>query len=91
MHNRFSKGCRYCQSTGDWRGKAGEKYPDFKSWENRCFHCNGTGQQSELFTNTCKYCGQPCNGFCCELCYNEFEESSFSYEKEEVFDVYAEA
>ena len=74
--------CRYCQGTGDWRGKVGAKYADFKSQENKCYHCNGTGDLTESFTNNCKYCGEPCNGYCCESCYNEFEESS-SYEVEE--------
>ena len=65
--------CTYCHGTGDYRGKHAEGKSDFKSFENRCLHCNGTGIMTLLFSNYCKYCGTPCNGYCCKRCFKDFE------------------
>ena len=73
MENIVIKPCRYCQATGDYRGRYGMKFADFKSEKNKCLHCNGTGNETEVFTNVCKYCGAPCHGYCCEDCFNIFE------------------
>lgn len=68
--------CTYCQGTGDYRGRHAENKSDFKSIKNKCFHCNGTGVETQIYNNLCKYCGSPCNGFCCRSCFREFEEEA---------------
>ena len=67
-----TKSCRYCHGTGDYRGLYGQGKPDFKSKENICYHCDGTGYETREM-NKCKYCGEPCMGYFCESCGNAFE------------------
>lgn len=66
------KYCTACQGTGDWRGNYAKNKPDFRAKINNCLHCNGTGLEKKEM-NVCKYCGEPCTGYACNSCENEFE------------------
>jgi len=71
----FTKTCKYCHGTGDWRGEAGKKKPDYRSDKNRCLHCNGQGFTTKEY-RLCKYCKEPIeNGYACESCLREFEKA----------------
>lgn len=68
------KKCTWCKGTGDWRGLYGVKQVNYKSSDNICLHCKGTGQEKLEYEKLCKYCGEPCNGYCCKSCYDAFED-----------------
>ena len=72
------KTCRYCHGTGDWRGTFGKTKADYRADKNKCLHCNGTGKDQTVYTDVCKYCMEPCNGFACKSCLEEFESESFN-------------
>lgn len=75
-------GCKYCHGTGDWRGLYGKTKPDYRSEENKCLHCDGTGGDKTVYHNTCKYCLQPCSGYACESCLRTFEKEVDVIEEE---------
>lgn len=74
-------GCKACKGSGDWRGWYAESKPDFRSEQNKCLHCDGTGDDKTVYHNKCKYCLEPCNGYACESCLQTFEaEKEFKEE-----------
>ena len=79
------KKCTYCKGTGDWRGKKGLGDDKSLYWlcngDFSCLHCKGTGIEKQEFENICKYCGEPCAGYCCKNCYDEFEGDYCGYEE----------
>lgn len=66
--------CFYCSGSG--------KYKYIKTnIERVCSACNGTGisfralhKKINAGKNKCKYCGESCSGYACDLCLKEFEK-----------------
>lgn len=59
---KYTTQCRRCWG----KGKAG-----FGTVLVTCSECNGTGQITGF--NLCKYCMEPCDGYCCKSCFRSFE------------------